>query len=217
MSQLINRILTSIILLFILYLSLINNFFLFLLLFFINFMTINEFNIIFKKIFKRKYILRFYSILSSIIYLTIFTLMIWLFLFNTNVNNKILLIFLLLICVSTDIGGFVFGKLLGGKKFTKISPNKTYTGVVGSFIFPIIFCYIFLTYFKELINIDYNITIFILIISFISQSGDLIISFFKRKANIKDTGNILPGHGGILDRIDGILFALPVGLILILY
>ena len=52
-------------------------------------------------------------------------------------------------------------------------------------------------------------------ISFICQLGDLFISFLKRKAKIKDTGNILPGHGGVLDRIDGILFALPIGIILI--
>ena len=122
-------------------------------------------------------------------------------------------IFLILICVFTDLGGFFFGKLFKGPKLTKISPKKTYSGVIGSFVLPLLFGLIYYSY----ANLDYsefiktNLILLILIISFTSQAGDLIISYFKRIAKVKDTGNFLPGHGGVLDRIDGILIGLPLG------
>ena len=125
------------------------------------------------------------------------------------------LIFIISICILSDIGGFIFGKFFKGKKLTKISPNKTYSGMIGSFILSITFCVI---YSYTISFVDFK-TIFLLtiLISFICQIGDLFISFLKRKAKIKDTGDLLPGHGGVLDRIDGILFALPSGIILINY
>ena len=120
-------------------------------------------------------------------------------------------IFLILVCVFTDLGGYFFGKLFKGPKLTKISPKKTYSGVIGSFYLPILFCYIFINYvnhdYSQILNV--NLFLLVLIISFISQLGDLIISYFKRVAKVKDTGKILPGHGGILDRIDGLIFVLP--------
>ena len=123
------------------------------------------------------------------------------------------LIYITSICILSDVGGYIFGKTFKGKKLTKISPNKTYSGVVGSFTLSIIFCFI---YSYSISFVDFKtIVILTILISFICQIGDLFISFLKRKAKIKDTGNILPGHGGILDRIDGILFALPSGIILI--
>ena len=131
---------------------------------------------------------------------------------NTKITS---LLFILLVCVTTDIGGYVFGKLIGGKKLTKISPNKTYSGVLGSFVFSIIFGSLYIFYLKISLNFEINYFIVIIVVSLTSQIGDLIISLFKRKAKIKDTGSILPGHGGILDRIDGILLALPIGLLLI--
>ena len=113
------------------------------------------------------------------------------------------------ICFFTDIGGYVVGKIIGGKKLTKISPNKTISGTFGSFIFSIVPLIIVLNF--NYIDLEFNPTnlIFCLLISLISQVGDLFISFIKRKAKIKDTGNLLPGHGGILDRMDGIIFAIP--------
>ncbi len=122
-------------------------------------------------------------------------------------------LFVILICISTDIGGYVFGKILKGPKLTKISPNKTYSGVVGSFIFSILAGIVFLQYLRNQIPIDDNMILIlslILSISFISQIGDLIVSYFKRKAKIKNTGKILPGHGGLLDRIDGLIFVIPI-------
>ena len=118
-------------------------------------------------------------------------------------------LYLISICFFTDIGGYVFGKIIGGKKLSKISPNKTISGMFGSFIFSIIPLIVFLNF--NYIDLALNTTniIFCLLVSLISQLGDLFISLIKRKAKIKDTGNLLPGHGGILDRVDGIIFAVP--------
>jgi phosphatidate cytidylyltransferase len=124
---------------------------------------------------------------------------------NINYNE---FLFVITICVLSDIGGFCFGKIFKGPKLTKYSPNKTFSGMIGSFIFPIIFFFFYSDYYQLLIS-SKIIFILILIISLTSQIGDIIISFFKRKANLKDTGNIIPGHGGILDRIDGMIFAVP--------
>ncbi len=125
-------------------------------------------------------------------------------------------IFVLIICISTDVGGFTFGKFFKGPKFISISPNKTYSGILGSFIFAIIFSTIFINFFE--VNFLKKELIFtyssVILISLISQLGDLLISYFKRRSKIKDTGNIIPGHGGILDRIDGMIFAFPFSYIL---
>ena len=124
-------------------------------------------------------------------------------------------IFIIIVCIFTDTGGYIFGKTFKGPKLTRVSPKKTYSGVIGSFLISILFGLIYIKYFgqksKILMESD---TIFIILliifISLISQIGDLIISYFKRKAKLKDTGKILPGHGGFLDRIDGIIFVMPI-------
>jgi phosphatidate cytidylyltransferase len=123
-----------------------------------------------------------------------------------------------IICVSTDMGGYIFGKLLKGPKLTKLSPNKTYAGVIGSFILSIIIVILFFELTSKIYNYRFTeeIFIFVLVVSSVSQMGDIIISYFKRLSKIKDTGNIIPGHGGILDRIDGMIFAYPFSYIVYL-
>ena len=129
---------------------------------------------------------------------------------NYNLNFIIIII---IVCVFTDIGGYIFGKFFKGPKLTKISPKKTYAGAIGGFLISLIAGFVYLEYSsnKEFLNIDHFwIILLILFISLISQIGDLIISYFKRKAKLKDTGRIIPGHGGILDRIDGLIFVFPI-------
>ena len=128
-------------------------------------------------------------------------------------NLKVYLLYSILVAIMSDIGGLVFGKAFKGKKLIKISPNKTISGSIGSFIFSLLLIPFF---YEELIKYDFLILVLItIIISLTSQLGDLFISSLKRKAKVKDTSDILPGHGGILDRIDGIIFAIPVGLLLL--
>lgn len=123
------------------------------------------------------------------------------------------LVFAITVCILSDVGGYVFGKFFKGKKLTKISPNKTYSGMLGSFLLSVAFG---AAYSYTISFVDLKIIIFIsFLISLICQLGDLFISYLKRKSGVKDTGNILPGHGGVLDRIDGIIFAVPFGIFLI--
>ena len=127
-------------------------------------------------------------------------------------------LFIVTVCIFTDIGGYIFGKIFKGPKLTKISPNKTYAGVFGSFLLSLMAGLIYTNYFgkNEITNSDHLfILLLILFISLISQIGDLIISYFKRRAKLKDTGKILPGHGGLLDRIDGLVFVMPTIYLLI--
>ena len=130
-------------------------------------------------------------------------------------------LFLLVVCVFTDIGGYLFGKIFKGPKLTNISPKKTYSGVIGSFTFSLISGFLYVKYIgqKSKIILETDplfVVLLILFISLVSQIGDLIISYFKRKAKLKDTGKILPGHGGFLDRIDGLIFVLPITFIFVL-
>lgn len=114
----------------------------------------------------------------------------------------------ILICVFSDIGGIVFGKIFKGKKLTKISPNKTISGTIGSFIFSLLF--LFFLILINLFPLSWQIIFYVVFTSVFCQLGDLFISYLKRKAKVKDTGKILPGHGGLLDRIDGMLLAIPL-------
>ena len=133
---------------------------------------------------------------------------------NHSDDQYLFFLLILIICISTDIGGYLFGKVFKGPKLTKISPNKTYAGMIGAFLLSIFSAAFFLNYYDyylidrfEILNI-YNF-IFIIFISFVSQFGDILISFFKRRSKIKNSGKIIPGHGGLLDRIDGMIFAFP--------
>ena len=130
-------------------------------------------------------------------------------------ENEGLAFFLLIIiiCISTDIGGYLFGKILKGPKLIKISPNKTYSGMLGGYFLSFLVIYLLIERSELLSDLSLKLTIddfiFIFIISTVSQIGDIIISYFKRLSKIKDTGKIIPGHGGILDRIDGLIFTFP--------
>ena len=133
-------------------------------------------------------------------------------------GEYIYLLFITIICVSTDIGGYCFGKLFKGPKLTKISPKKTFSGVIGGYLFSIIFTYYFFNniYINSLIEFSSHTLIYVLLVSTVSQIGDILISYFKRLSKIKDTGKIIPGHGGLLDRIDGMIFAFPFSYIIYL-
>ena len=153
-----------------------------------------------------------------IILFLIYVLMAFIVCFNVFVIDKYFFLTILMICVFSDVGGYIFGKTFGGKKLTKISPNKTISGSIGSFILSYIGFFLIYLYFSDLLFVRLQIEALVFvpfIISLICQLGDLFISYYKRRAKIKNTGNLIPGHGGLLDRIDGTIFALPIGFILI--
>ena len=208
MSNLNKRILTSFPLLIIAIYAIYNNIILVLSLFIISSILIYEFSNIVKNIFKKNKTNSFIFLNLFIFYICLFASQIYFFLSGEFENKQIVFLFILLICIFTDIGGYIFGNIIKGKKLTTISPNKTYAGMFGSFICSLIICALFIIYFDFSINFIF----FTLLISLVSQVGDLFISYLKRKANIKDTGNFLPGHGGLLDRLDGIIFAIPLGI-----
>jgi len=146
--------------------------------------------------------------LSGLVYL-IFTIE------SENSNLKIYLLYSVLIAILSDIGGLVCGKIFKGKKLTKISPNKTISGSIGSFMFSMLLIPFF--YKVQIDQSIVNLFLITIIISLTSQLGDLFISLLKRKAKVKDTSDLLPGHGGVLDRIDGIIFAIPLGIFLFIF
>ncbi len=211
MTELNKRIITSISLIIILYLSFVNTLILSTALLAIVFLLFNEFHNIIKRILINRKNYQLIFLFLILLYLIYFSLDIWFLLHTDSYNNKNLLFFTIIICISTDIGGYAFGKIFKGKKLTSISPNKTYTGVLGSYLLSFV---ISLLFFNEL-NSKFNYLVITFIISTLSQIGDLFISYLKRKAKLKDAGSILPGHGGLLDRVDGILLATPIGLFLV--
>ena len=214
MSELNKRLITSFFLTITILVSFSNIIFLYVIIFLINVLVIDEFFKMIKKIHIKK-ISKFLTMLIILIYMVYFSLVVIYFINQSFELNKFKVLFLLMICISSDIGGYTFGKIIGGKKLTKISPKKTYSGLVGSLVLSVIFGYLFYISSTDLILIKLNIFLFIILISILSQAGDLLISYFKRKAKVKDTGSFLPGHGGVLDRIDGILLALPIGILII--
>ena len=205
------RIITSFLLLFLLYLMINYSYILIISLIIISIITWLEFNSLIYKIVKKKIILRFFFKILSLIYLSLLVFLI----LNIEIQNtylKICLIYSILVSILTDVGGLFIGRIIKGKTLTKISPKKTISGSIGSFLFSLILVPFF---YNE--HFEYSLLYLIIItllISLTSQIGDIFISYLKRKAKVKDTSDILPGHGGILDRIDGILFALPIGILL---
>jgi phosphatidate cytidylyltransferase len=209
------RIATSIILISLLGLAYFYTYILIILLIIISVISWIEFNGLIQKIFnKRKFKDIFYNFflkMLCLLYLVFFSVIIFRGMADTNTDYYILYLFV--VCICSDIGGMFFGKIFGGKKLTKISPKKTISGSLGSFILSLMIVPIFYYSFENFNNFTLIIILTILI-SFICQLGDLFISYMKRKAKVKDTGDLLPGHGGILDRVDGILFAVPAGFLI---
>ena len=209
-----NRLLTSIVLISLLALSFNYSYILIISLIFVSLISWIEFQGLISKIFKKKSIkINFYRITInglSLIYLTMFSAII--FSRISQDDTKMNMLYFFSICICSDVGGLLFGKIFKGKKLTKISPNKTISGSVGSFILSLclvpIFYFLLIDEFSNLLNL----IILAILVSFLCQLGDLFISFLKRKAKVKDTGDILPGHGGLLDRIDGMILAIPLGM-----
>ena len=167
-----------------------------------------------KNLFFKKFNLKF-IIFNIIVFCYIFFIFCGLSYEIHKSEGAVFFLYIISICFFTDIGGYVVGKTIGGKKLSKISPNKTISGTIGSFLFSIIPLLFLLNIVYLDLTLSFNNILFCLLISLVSQSGDLFISFLKRKAKIKDTGKILPGHGGVLDRLDGIIFAVPFSYLLL--
>ncbi len=212
MREINKRLLTSILLLIIFFISINISFVLIFSLIIAHYLIVCEAYNILKKLIKSKKILFFFTFIG-IIYFSQLIINIGYITLSNDIDSKILLSFIITVCVLSDIGGYIFGKLFKGKKITKISPNKTYSGMIGAYILSIVFSLII---FRNFILFD-KIIFMSIMISTLSQIGDLIISYLKRKAKIKDTGNILPGHGGLLDRFDGLIFAIPLSLLFMKY
>ena len=211
LTDLKKRIFTSLALLLVFFLTLKFSFFLlFVLLVFGIFSVIEFFNIV-QKISKNK-LIKLVQNLFFIIFISIFCILF--FIFSSIPQLKIILFILLLGCIASDIGGFIIGKIFKGPKLTNISPKKTVFGALGSIFFSIIIINILV--FNLIKTFNFNIILIAICTSLGCQLGDLFFSLLKRKAKIKDTGNILPGHGGILDRLDGIFLGIPAGFISII-
>ena len=211
-KELKKRIITSIILIAIVLNCLfINNFSWLLLLSIVSFICWFEFIYLNKKIWKKKPIIVF-PIILSFFFLLLFVYAAYELRIKLGVDA---ILFILGVCIFSDVGGYIIGKSIGGKKLTKISPNKTISGSIGSFLFSLFPLGIVLIFF-DTIKYSEKYILVCLLVSLSCQLGDLIISYFKRLAKVKDTGKILPGHGGMLDRIDGVIFAIPTTIFIIL-
>ena len=211
--MILKRVITSVILFSLLILTLRYELILILTTMILGVLSILELFALSKRVFTNKFYLFFSNLFFSFYIFFFFSIFVFI---SGYFQFKILLFLLLLGCIGSDLGGYIFGKIFKGPKLTKISPNKTYAGAIGSIVFTSLIFLSFSFYFS--IHPYTKIFMLAVITSIFCQLGDLFISFLKRKANVKDTGNILPGHGGILDRLDGIFVGVPFGfLIFILF
>jgi phosphatidate cytidylyltransferase len=207
MNELTKRIFTSILLIFLLISMFVYNYIFIVILILFGTIIWIELNHLFIKIFKNNYLKNLASFLG-LIYI-FYTLSLSMTSFQSS-DTKIILLYTILICIMSDIGGYFFGKTFKGKKLTKISPNKTISGSIGGFVFSLLLLIVFYFTIENINLIKY--LILTLTVSCASQSGDIFISYIKRKAKVKNTSDMLPGHGGLLDRLDGIIFGIPIGL-----
>ena len=207
MNELTKRIFTSILLICLLISMFIYNYIFIIILILFGTIIWVELNNLFIKIFKNNYLK---TLVSFLVLIYIFYIL-WLSMISFQSNDtKIILLYTILICIMSDIGGYLFGKTFKGKKLTKISPNKTISGLIGAFVFSLLLLIVFNFTIENLNLIKY--LILTLAVSGTSQLGDILISYIKRRAKVKNTSDILPGHGGLLDRLDGIIFGIPIGL-----
>ena len=212
-KNLIKRIITSIPLIFLLAFSFYYSYILIISLIFISLISWLEFKVLINKIFNSN-IYIFITSLFCLLYLSIFSFIVYLGF--AQESFKLNMLYLFAICILSDIGGLLFGKTFKGKKLTKISPNKTISGSIGSFLMASLLAPLFYFFLNSKFSNLFDLFVIGVFTSFLCQLGDLVISFLKRKAKVKDTGNILPGHGGILDRIDGMMIGIPFGLLFLL-
>ena len=209
MSELIKRFISSVILVPLLIFCIIEGSFYFQILIIISFLIVfYEWNKM-----KKNFLVNFIGVLFLILsFSSIYSVR---YIDNNDYFYFLLIVF---ICIFTDIGGYTVGKLVRGPKLTKYSPNKTFSGMIGSYVFSIMFASIFIytdIFFDRNYHFNINILFIIISISTVSQFGDILISYFKRLSNVKDTGKLIPGHGGLLDRIDGMIFAFPFSYLLL--
>jgi phosphatidate cytidylyltransferase len=209
MKNLLKRFLSSIILIVLFYITLIvNNYLFFLIILLVLIISLYEWNkIVIKSTISSIFLLRYIGYIF--LFFSIYSV---LEVKNINDNNDHF-IYVILICIGSDLGGYIFGNIFGGPKLTKISPKKTYTGFFGGIFFSILFYIVFnLNYNLKILsydNFNLNLLLLTLLLSSLSQLGDLVMSYFKRKSAIKDISALIPGHGGLLDRIDGMIFVFP--------
>ena len=154
---------------------------------------------------------------SNILFLDLVLILALFSIYYLAENSFWSLLWVIILVICSDVGGYAFGKIFKWKKLTNISPKKTVSGVLGSFIFSLLSVFIIQLVIEILypFQIKYNFLapeffFLAIVLSLVSQAGDLTISYFKRLEKIKVTGKILPGHGGIFDRIDGLMFVVIV-------
>ncbi len=204
MRELYFRSITAFCLLFTLYISFKYNFIFFILLVVFSSISFIEYFQLLKKIktISNKYL----YLIAGVIYLFFVNLL----LISSIDNFKVIIFYFIIICICTDIGGLTFGKIFKGKKLTSLSPKKTFSGLYGSFIFSFAMMFVLM----NMLNLNlYILSIFTFSVCLLSQIGDIFFSYLKRQARVKDTGKLLPGHGGILDRIDGVIISVPINFI----